>query len=124
MNLTAGQIADQINGTIIGNRDVDIFNISKIEEGTKGSLTFLANPKYTEFIYSTNASAAIVGNDFEATRKINTTLIKVKDPTNGSFATLKAKAENGSLSSNFISNLSSELIFVASMEPISFGLGR
>ena len=52
MNFTAGQIADQINGTIVGDRDVDIFNISKIEEGTKGSLTFLANPKYTEFIYS------------------------------------------------------------------------
>ena len=87
MNLTAGQIADQINGTIVGDRDVDIFNISKIEEGTKGSLTFLANPKYTEFIYSTNASAAIVGNDFEATRKINTTLIKVKDPYS-SFTTI------------------------------------
>ena len=87
MNLTAGQIADQINGTIVGDKDVDIFNISKIEEGTKGSLTFLANPKYTEFIYSTNASAAIVGNDFEATRKINTTLIKVKDPYS-SFTTI------------------------------------
>ena len=47
MNLTAGQIADQINGTIVGDRDVDISNISKIEEGKKGSLTFLANPKYT-----------------------------------------------------------------------------
>ena len=80
MNFTAGQIADQINGTIVGDRDVDIFNISKIEEGTKGSLTFLANPKYTEFIYSTNASAAIVAEDFEPTEKINTTLIKVKDP--------------------------------------------
>ena len=80
MNLTAGQIADQINGTIVGDRDVDISNISKIEEGKKGSLTFLANPKYTEFIYSTNASAAIVANDFEPTERINTTLIKVKDP--------------------------------------------
>jgi hypothetical protein len=42
----------------------------------------------------------------------------------GQLATLKAKAENGSLSSNFISNLSSVLIFVASIDPISFGLGR
>ena len=87
MNLTAGQIADQINGTIVGDRDVDIFNISKIEEGSKGSLTFLANPKYTEFIYSTNASATIVANDFEPTEKINTTLIKVKDPYS-SFTTI------------------------------------
>ena len=50
--------------------------------------------------------------------------IKVNEPTNGSFATLKAKAENGSLSSNFICSLSSEFNLVASIEPISFGLGR
>ena len=48
MNFTAGQIADQLNGTVVGNRDVDINTLSKIEEGKKGSLTFLANPKYTE----------------------------------------------------------------------------
>ena len=80
MNFTAGQIADQIDGTIVGDREVNIFNISKIEDGSKGSLTFLANPKYTEFIYTTNASATIVSNDFEPTEKITTTLIKVKDP--------------------------------------------
>ena len=80
MNFTAGQIADQINGTIVGDRDIDILNISKIEEWSKGSLTFLANPKYTEFIYTTKASAAIVSSDFEPTEKIELTLIKVKDP--------------------------------------------
>ena len=80
MNFTARQIADQINGTIVGDPDINILNISKIEEGSKGSLTFLANPKYTEYIYSTNASATIVSNDFEPTEKIETTLIKVKDP--------------------------------------------
>jgi UDP-3-O-[3-hydroxymyristoyl] glucosamine N-acyltransferase len=87
MNFTAGQIADQINGTVVGNRDVDINTLSKIEEGKKGSLTFLANPKYTEFIYSTDASATIVSNDFEPTEKITTTLIKVKDPYS-SFTTI------------------------------------
>ena len=80
MNFTAGQIADQLNGTVVGNRDVDINTLSKIEEGKKGSLTFLANPKYTEFIYSTDASATIVANDFKPTEKITTTLIKVEDP--------------------------------------------
>ena len=80
MNFTAGQIADQLNGTVVGDRDVDINTLSKIEEGKKGSLTFLANPKYTEYIYSTDASATIVANDFEPTEKITTTLIKVKDP--------------------------------------------
>ena len=87
MNFTAGQIADQLNGTVVGNRDVDINTLSKIEEGKKGSLTFLANPKYTEFIYSTDASATIVANDFEPTEKITTTLIKVKDPYS-SFTTI------------------------------------
>ena len=78
MNFTAGQIADQINGTIVGDRDVDIFNISKIEEGTKGSLTFLANPKYTEFIYSTNASAAIV-SELNVNKEIQIKQILVDD---------------------------------------------
>ena len=87
MNLTAGHIADQINGTVVGDRNIDIFNISKIEEGSKGSLTFLANPKYTEFIYTTKASAAIVSSDFEPTEKIELTLIKVKDPYS-SFTTI------------------------------------
>ena len=87
MNFTAGQIADQLNGTVVGDRDVDINTLSKIEEGKKGSLTFLANPKYTEFIYSTDASATIVSNDFEPTEKITTTLIKVKDPYS-SFTTI------------------------------------
>ncbi len=80
MNFTAGQIADKLDGTIVGNRDVDINALSKIEEARKGSLTFLANPKYTEYIYSTDASATIVSNDFEPTEKITTTLIKVQDP--------------------------------------------
>ena len=87
MNFTAGYIADQINGTVVGDRDIDIFNISKIEEGSKGSLTFLANPKYTEFIYTTKASAAIVSSDFEPTERIELTLIKVKDPYS-SFTTI------------------------------------
>ena len=87
MNLTVGNIADQINGSVVGDRDIDISNISKIEEGAKGSLTFLANPKYTEFIYTTNASAAIVSSDFEPTEKIELTLIKVKDPYS-SFTTI------------------------------------
>jgi UDP-3-O-[3-hydroxymyristoyl] glucosamine N-acyltransferase len=87
MNLTAGHIADQINGTVVGDRNIDIFNISKIEEGSKGSLTFLANPKYTEFIYTTKASAAIVSSDFKPTERIELTLIKVKDPYS-SFTTI------------------------------------
>jgi UDP-3-O-[3-hydroxymyristoyl] glucosamine N-acyltransferase len=53
--------------------------LSKIEEGTEGSLTFLANPKYTNYIYSTKATVTIVNNTFDPEQEITTTLIKVED---------------------------------------------
>ena len=105
MNFTVRQIADQINGTIVGDSDVNIIGISKIEEGSKGSLTFLANPKYTEYIYSTNASAAIVSNDFEPSEKIKITLIKVKDPYS-SFTTILELFNKDNVERKGISNLS------------------
>ena len=105
MNFTVRQIADQINGTIVGDSDVNIIGISKIEEGSKGSLTFLANPKYTEYIYSTNASAAIVSNDFEPSEKIKITLIKVKDPYS-SFTTILELFNKDNSERKGISNLS------------------
>jgi UDP-3-O-[3-hydroxymyristoyl] glucosamine N-acyltransferase len=79
MKFTATQIAEILEGQIIGNADVEVHTLSKIEEGTEGSLTFLANPKYTPYIYTTQASITIVGQDFTSENKIETTLIKVKD---------------------------------------------
>ncbi len=79
MIFTARQIAGILNGTVDGNPDAQVSKVSKIEEGEPGSLSFLANPKYTEYIYSTNASAVIVGKDFVPQKKINTTLIRVDD---------------------------------------------
>ena len=52
MNLTTKQIAEEINGTIDGDLEIKISQLSKIEEGKKGSISFLANPKYTEYILS------------------------------------------------------------------------
>ncbi|MDE0599967.1 MAG: UDP-3-O-(3-hydroxymyristoyl)glucosamine N-acyltransferase, partial [Dokdonia donghaensis] len=66
MKFTATQIAGILEGTVEGNPEVEVSKLAKIEEGTPGSLTFLANPKYTSYIYSTEASIAIVGNDFVA----------------------------------------------------------
>ena len=80
MNLTTKQIAEEINGTIDGDSEIKISQLSKIEEGKKGSISFLANPKYTDYIYSTKASAVVVSNDFNPSEKISTTLIRVKDP--------------------------------------------
>ena len=79
MKFTANQIAEILGGEIHGNGNVEVDKLSKIEEGTDGSLTFLSNPKYTQFIYSTNASVAIVNKDFVAEKEIDTTLIKVED---------------------------------------------
>ena len=79
MKFTAQQIAEALQGTVEGNKDVIVSNLSKIEEGTPGTLSFLANPKYTAHIYNTKASIVIVNNDFVAEKEINATLIRVKD---------------------------------------------
>jgi UDP-3-O-[3-hydroxymyristoyl] glucosamine N-acyltransferase len=79
MKFTANQIAEILGGEIEGNGEVQVDKLSKIEEGMTGSLTFLSNPKYTQYIYSTNASVAIVNRDFIAEKEIETTLIKVED---------------------------------------------
>ena len=79
MKFTAAQIAGILEGEVIGNPNAEVFKLSKIEEGTVGSLTFLANPKYNNFIYPTQATVTIVNNTFESEQKITTTLIKVED---------------------------------------------
>jgi UDP-3-O-[3-hydroxymyristoyl] glucosamine N-acyltransferase len=79
VKFTATQIAGILEGDIVGNPDVEVSKLAKIEEGTEGTLTFLANPKYTPYIYSTKSSITIVNNDFEPENSITTTLIKVED---------------------------------------------
>jgi len=79
MKFTAAQIAGILNGTVDGDEGVAVSKLAKIEEGKKGSLTFLANPKYTHYIYSTQASITIVNNDFVPENKIETTLIRVEN---------------------------------------------
>ena len=79
MKFTAAQIAGILEGEVIGNPNAEVFRLSKIEEGTEGSLTFLANQKYVNFIYSTQATVTIVSNTFEPEQEITTTLIKVND---------------------------------------------
>ena len=79
MKFTAAQIAGILEGEVVGNPNAEVYKLSKIEEGTEGSLTFLANPKYINFIYSTKATVTIVNNTFEPEQEITTTLIKVED---------------------------------------------
>jgi len=80
MKFTASQIAELVSGTVEGNTDAEVFRLSKIEEGTEGSLSFLANPKYTSFLYTTNATITLVDAAFIAEKTFKTTLIRVADP--------------------------------------------
>lgn len=77
MEFTAQQIADLLEGTVDGNPQVKVSRLSKIEEGTVGSLTFLANPAYTPYIYSTEASIVITNQDFIPEKAIQATLVRV-----------------------------------------------
>lgn len=79
MKFTAEQIAGILEGEVVGNPNAEVSRLSKIEEGTDGSLTFLSNPKYLNFIYSTQASVTIVNQSFIPEGPIATTLIKVED---------------------------------------------
>ena len=79
MKFTAAQIAVILEGEVEGNSEIEVSKLSKIEEGGPGRLSFLANPKYTQFIYTTKASIVIVNKIFKAEKEINSTLIRVED---------------------------------------------
>jgi len=79
MRFTAKQIAELLKGTVEGDSTVVLNQLTKIEEGCENSLSFLANPKYNEYLYSTLASAVLVNNSFSPEKSIETTLIRVKD---------------------------------------------
>jgi len=79
MKFTAGQVAELINGKVEGNKDAVITNVSKIEEGKPETLTFLANPKYTHYLYTTEAEVVIINDSFVAEQDVKATLIRVPD---------------------------------------------
>ncbi len=79
MQFTAKQIAELINGKIEGDPQVAVSSFGKLEEAAKGQLAFLANPKYEEFLYTTEASVIIINDSLEVEQKLNATLIRVPD---------------------------------------------
>ncbi|VXB90893.1 UDP-3-O-acylglucosamine N-acyltransferase [Flavobacterium sp. 9AF] len=79
MKFTAEQIAGILEGEVVGNPNAEVSKLAKIEEGSEGSLTFLANPKYISHIYTTKATITIVNKTFVPEQNITTTLIKVED---------------------------------------------
>lgn len=79
MEFTAAQISSMLKGKVEGNPDVTVSRLSKIEEGQPQSLSFMANPKYEQHLYTTKASVVIVGKDFVPERPVEVTLIRVDD---------------------------------------------
>jgi UDP-3-O-[3-hydroxymyristoyl] glucosamine N-acyltransferase len=79
MKFTAEQIAGILEGEVVGNPNAEVSKLSKIEEGAEGSLTFLSNKKYNNYIYTTKATITIVNKTFVPEGEITTTLIKVDD---------------------------------------------
>lgn len=79
MEFSAKQIADFLQGKIEGNPDVKVNNFAKIEEGKPQTLTFLSNPKYTHYIYETQADIVLVNADFKPEKEVKATLIRVEN---------------------------------------------
>jgi UDP-3-O-[3-hydroxymyristoyl] glucosamine N-acyltransferase len=77
MKFTARIIADFIKGEIIGNPDEVVTDISRIEDGRKGTLAFLANPKYEKYLYSTEASIVLINKDLQVNGELKSTIIRV-----------------------------------------------
>jgi UDP-3-O-[3-hydroxymyristoyl] glucosamine N-acyltransferase len=106
MQFTATQIAGLLKGQIEGNADVTVTKLSKIEEGVPGSISFLANPLYTQYLYTTNASIVIINKDFVLTAPVTSTLIRVESAENA-FGQLLEMYNQVKLNKKGISKLSS-----------------
>jgi len=80
MEFSAEAIATLVQGKVEGDPEVTVSTFAKIEEGHKGAISFLANPKYTHYIYDTDSSIVLVSNDFIPEKPVKCTLIRVADP--------------------------------------------
>jgi len=104
MEFNAGQIAALLNGIVEGDPDVRVSNLSKIEEGKPGTMTFLSNMKYAHFLYTTGASLVVVNHDFVPLHPVTATLIRVENAYTA-FVTLLEKFSQVQTSRRTISKL-------------------
>jgi UDP-3-O-[3-hydroxymyristoyl] glucosamine N-acyltransferase len=80
MEFSINQVAAMLGGQVKGNGDAKINMLAKIQDAKRGQIAFLSNPKYEQYIYTTQASAVIVKKDFQPKKEIESTLILVEDP--------------------------------------------
>jgi UDP-3-O-[3-hydroxymyristoyl] glucosamine N-acyltransferase len=90
MEFSLDQIAALLGGSIVGNGNLKVSRLDKIQEGKPGGISFLANEKYESHIYTTGATAVIVGEDFEPQKPVEAALIRVKNPYTGFTQLLEA----------------------------------
>ena len=101
MNISAKVIAEHLGGTVIGNPDIEVSGVARIEQGRPGQLCFLANPKYEHYLYTTQASVVLISNKLLPSKEVPTTLIGIEDAYQGIasildlYHTLKAKHKRG-----------------------------
>ena len=79
MQFTAEMIAGLLNGVIVGDKSATVSTVSSIDGGKAGSLAYLTNPKYEQYVYTTEASIVLVDQTFEPKEEVKTTLIKVQN---------------------------------------------
>ncbi len=79
MEITAGELANLLNGKVVGDKDVSVNRPARIEDGEPGTLTFLANPRYEPYAYTTGSSIILVSKEFEPTRDISAVMIRVNN---------------------------------------------
>jgi UDP-3-O-[3-hydroxymyristoyl] glucosamine N-acyltransferase len=92
MKLSVAQIAELLDAEIIGDPTIEVDSVSGLEAGRKGSISFLANPKYLPFLFTTAASAVLVSQDFVPEKPVSAVLLKVPDPYSA-FSRLLSLAE-------------------------------
>src|SRR5688500_16611711 len=80
MTFSAAQIAMLTNGKVEGNPENSVSSFGRIEEAKAGQLSFLANPKYEEHLYTTEASVIIIGEKLQLKQPVDAALVRVPDP--------------------------------------------
>ena len=93
MEFTAKFLAQLLNGTVEGDENARATQFAKIEHGKPGTLSFFANPKYEDFVYTSQASILIVGKDFQPKQAVTPTLVKVDDAYSAIATLLKYTAD-------------------------------
>ncbi len=89
MELTAKQLAEILRGTVDGDPEVRITTFAKIEHGKPGALSFYANPKYEQYVYTSRSSVLLVNADFEPKQEVNATMVRVENAYNAVAELLK-----------------------------------